>query len=108
MFFFSDDDLPNDPYMNYLLFPHFHFTGTFRADGYTGNNKNSNYDNKNFDQFDILETRSNWNPKGSGEWTVSGSVTRACYANGHCVGNDGEDNANEPILAAPILGKKGP
>ena len=90
--------------MNYLLYPHFHFSGTFRADVYTGNNKNTNFDIKNFTQSDMLQSRENWNPKGSGEWSVSASVTQACYASGNCVGDE-EDSVIEPIVGAPILGK---
>ncbi len=101
---FLDVDLPDDPYMNYMSWPHLHFSGTFRADVSTVNNDPSNYDTESFVLGDQLQFGSNWNPKGSGEWSVSGSVTQVCYANGHCV-RDGEgDKHTEPITGAPILG----
>ena len=90
--------------MNYLLCPHFHFSGTFLADAPTGNNKNSNFNPEKFNQSDM-----SWNPKGSGEWSVSATVTGICYTNGDWVEYGGEDNANDdPMLGAPVLGKKGP
>ena len=89
--------------MNYMLWPHLHFNGTFRSDVSTVNNNPSHYDTDNFVPADQLQSSANWNPKGSGEWSVSGSVTRVCYANGHCVGDDG-DKDTEPIMGEPILG----
>ena len=90
--------------MNYLLCPHFHFSGTFLADAPTGNSKYSNFNPEKFDQSDM-----SWNPKGRGEWSVSATVTGICYTNGDWVEQGGEDNANDdPILGAPVLGKKGP
>ena len=104
MIFFPDEDLPNDPYKNYLLCPHFHFSGTFLADPPTGNNIYSNLNPEKFNQSDM-----SWNPKGSGEWSVSATVTGICYTNGDWVESGGEDNANDdPILGAPVLGKNGP
>ena len=91
--------------MNYLLWPHLHFSGTFRADVPTVNNYPSNYDNDNFVQGDQLKSTGNWNPKGSGEWSVSGSVTHVCYADGHCVGGDEGNMDTEPIVGASVLGK---
>ncbi|KAL9985862.1 hypothetical protein ACROYT_G008311 [Oculina patagonica] len=99
----QDNGLPNDPYMNYMLWPHLHFSGTFRADVSTVNNKPSNYDNDNFVQGDQLQSSGNWNPKGSGEWSVSGSVTHVCYADGHCVGDDEGNKNTEPIMGAHVL-----
>ena len=107
-----DEDLPNDPYMNYLKWPRIHFSGTFRADTSTINNWPDNYDTKKFTQADELPNKeqSNWNPGGTNEWSVDGFVTRVCYADGTCVGHD-EYEANkdtvkkaEPLMAAPILG----
>ncbi len=97
-------DLPNDPYMNYLLWPHFHFNGTFFADVPTVNNYPHNYDTDQFVPADQFRGLNNWNPKGSGEWSVSGSVTHVCYADGHCVGDDEKEKNTEPIIGAPILG----
>ena len=101
---FLDVDLPDDPYMSYLSWPHFHFNGTFRADVPTVNNLPYNYDTDKFVPADQLaDDLENWNPKGSGEWSISGSVTHVCYADGHCVGDDG-DKDTEPIVGEPILG----
>ena len=93
-----DDDLPNDPYMNYLLWPHFHFSGRFRADVSTVNNIPTNFDTENV----LKRERStrNWNPDGTNEWSVTGSVTGLCYADGTCV----EKKKNEQFLGAPIQG----
>ena len=101
---FSDNGLPNDPYMNYMLWPRLHFSGTFRADVSTVNNLPSNFDTENFVPADQLQSYGNWNPKGSGEWSVNGSVTRVCYADGHCVGDDEGDKDTEPIMGAPVHG----
>ena len=102
--FVPDADLPNDPYMNYLLWPHFHFSGTFRSDVSTVNNIPSNYDTENFVAADLLPGPHNWNPKGSGEWSVTGCVTHVCYANGHCVGEDEGDKDVEPLMGAHVKG----
>ncbi|KAL9985892.1 hypothetical protein ACROYT_G008344 [Oculina patagonica] len=104
----QDDNLPDDPYMNYMLWPHLHFSGTFRADVPTVNNDPSHYNTDKFVSADQLQSSGNWNPKGTGEWSVSGSVTHVCYADGHCVGDDKRDKDTEPIMGAPILdgGKK--
>ena len=93
-----DYDLPNDPYMNYLLWPHFHFSGSFRADVSTVNNIPTNFDTENV----LKRERStrNWNPDGTNEWSVTGSVTGLCYADGTCL----EKKKNEQFLAAPIQG----
>ncbi|XP_078360554.1 uncharacterized protein LOC144644874 [Oculina patagonica] len=98
----SDFSLPNDPYMTYLLWPHFHFNGTFLADVPTVNNYPDNYNTDKFVPADQYQGLDNWNPQGSGEWSVSGSVTHVCYADGHCVGDD-EDKRSEPIIGAQIL-----
>ncbi len=90
--------------MNYMLWPHLHFNGTFRSDVSTVNNDPSHYDTDNFVPADQLQGPGNWNPKGSGEWSVSGSVTHVCYADGHCVGDDEGDKDTEPIMGASILG----
>ncbi|XP_078360553.1 uncharacterized protein LOC144644871 isoform X2 [Oculina patagonica] len=99
----KDADLPDDPYMNYMLWPHLHFNGTFRSDVSTVNNYPSHYDTDNFVSADQLQGPGGWNPKGSGEWSVGGSVTHVCYANGHCVGDDEGDKDTEPIMGAPVL-----
>lgn len=90
--------------MNYLLWPHFHFSGTFRSDVSTVNNDPSRYDTENFVAADLLQGPGNWNPKGSGEWSVTGSVSHVCYANGHCVGEDEGDKESEPLMGAKIRG----
>lgn len=100
----ADDALPNDPFMNYLLWPHFHFSGTFRSDVSTVNNHPSHYNTENFVAADLLQGPGNWNPKGSGEWSVTGSVTHVCYSNGHCVGEDEGDKDSEPLMGAMIQG----
>ncbi|KAJ7393674.1 positive regulation of synapse structural plasticity [Desmophyllum pertusum] len=103
----QDADIPDDPYMNYLQWPHFHFSGTFISDTSTVNNDPFNYDTEKFVQADQLpnEVKGNpsYNPRGSGEWSVNGSVTHVCYANGHCVGDDEGNKDTEPLMAAPIL-----
>lgn len=93
--------------MNYLLWPHFHFSGTFRSDVSTVNNDPSRYDTENFVAADLLQGPGNWNPKGSGEWSVTGSVSHVCYANGHCVGEDEGDKESEPLMGAKIRGDMG-
>ena len=101
MLFFErvlEDDLPNDPFMNYLLWPHFHFSGRFRADVSTVNNIPTNFDTENVLKRE--RSRRNWNPDGTNEWSVTGFVTGLCYANGTCV----EKKKNEQFLGAPIKG----
>lgn len=91
--------------MSYLLWPHFHFSGTFRADISTVNNFPYNYDTETFVAANLLQNHSrSWNPRGSGEWSVTGSVTHVCYANGHCVGEDEGDQKSEPLLGEKIIG----
>ena len=104
IFSYLDIDLPNDPYMNYMMWPRLHFSGTFRADVSTVNNDLSRYDTDSFVPADQLKGPQNWNPKGSDEWSISGSVTRVCYANGTCVGDDDVNKKIEPIMGAKILG----
>ena len=91
--------------MNYMMWPHLHFSGTFLADVPTVNNVPSPYDTDSFVPAYQLEDLNNWNPKGTGEWSVSGSVTHVCYADGMCVGDDEEDKHIEPIMGAQFLGK---
>jgi len=103
--FVSDDDLPNDPYTSYLLWPHFHFSGTFRADVSTVNNFPYNFNTETFVAADWLQNHSSgWNPRGSGEWSVTGTVTHVCYANGSCVGEDEGKKKSEPLLREKIIG----
>lgn len=101
----NDDVLPNDPYMSYLLWPHFHFSGTFRADTSTVNNFPYNFNTETFVAADQLQNHSSnsWNPRGSGEWSITGSVTHVCYANGSCVGEDEGDQKSEPLLREEII-----
>ena len=84
--------------MNYLLWPHFHFSGRFRADVSTVNNIPTNFDTENVLKRE--RSRRNWNPDGTNEWSVTGSVTGLCYADGTCV----EEKKNEQLLGAPIEG----
>ena len=85
--------------MNYLLWPHFHFSGRFRADVSTVNNIPTNFDTENVLKRE--RSRRNWNPDGTNEWSVTGSVTGLCYADGTCV----EKKKNEQFLGAPIQGR---
>lgn len=80
-----DNTAPNDPYASYLLWPHFSFVGTFRADFSTVDDIVSNY-NPN-------KTRKNpsKNPKGSDEGSVNALVTQMCFANGTCSAPDVEE-----------------
>ena len=100
----SDDDLPNDPYTSYLLWPHFHFSGTYLADVPTANNFPFHYNTETFVAADVVQNHTNFNPRGSGEWSVTGSVTHVCYANGSCVGEDEGDEKREPLLGEKIIG----
>ena len=93
------DGLPNDRYMNYLLWPNFHFSGRFRADVSTVNNIPTNFDTENVLKRE--RSRRNWNPDGTNEWSVTGSVTGLCYADGTCV----EKKENEQFLGAHIQGR---
>lgn len=77
-----DNTAPNDPYASFLLWPHFSFAGTFRADVSTVNNIVSNH-NPN-----TIRKDPSWHPKGSGEWSVNASVTQMCFANGTCSAPD--------------------
>ena len=94
--------------MNYLSWPHLHFSGTYRADVSTVNNFPFLYDPENTVPADYLKSanpKDNWNPKGSGEWSVNGLVTHVCYADGHCVGEDEGEKDAEPIIGAEVMGK---
>ena len=84
--------------MNYLLWPHFHFSGRFRADVSTVNNIPTNFDTENV--LKRKRSRRNWNPDGTNEWSVTGSVTGLCYADGTCV----EKKKNEQLLGALTQG----
>ena len=100
-----DGDLPNDPYASYLLWPHFHFSGTYRADASTVNNMAPMYDTEHYVAGQNLVLNwNNYNPKGSHEWSVNGFVTNVCYANGTCVGDDEKDKDAEPLVGTPIKG----
>ena len=91
--------------MNYLSWPRFHFSGTYRADVSTINNSPLNYNTTSFIAAQLLQTPSNWNPRGSAEWSVNGSVTQVCYADGHCVGDDeGDEEEKDNKEAEPLLG----
>ena len=84
--------------MNYLLWPNFHFSGRFRADVSTVNNIPTNFDTENVLKRE--RSKRNWNPDGTNEWSVTGSVTGLCYADGTCV----EKKESEQFLGAPIKG----
>ncbi|XP_068752704.1 uncharacterized protein [Montipora capricornis] len=95
---------PNDVYMNYLLWPHLHFSGNFIADVSTVNNNPLNYDTDKIIPSNLSESRDNWNPKGTGEWSVKGVVTQVCYPNGTCLSGDEEkEKKKEPILGALVI-----
>ena len=104
-FSLSDAELPNDPYTSYLLWPRLHFNGTYHADVATVNNHPPHYDTGKFVPADQLPNPHtlNYNPHGSDDWSIYGSVTHLCYANGHCLGDDEGDNVIEPALGTPIL-----
>lgn len=92
--------------MNYLSFPHLHFSGTFRSDVSTVNNIPENYNTERFVSLNLQRSRHNWNPEGTGEWSINGSVTQVCYVNGICIDDeDGEEKAkDEPLVGASVLG----
>ena len=92
--------------MNYLLLPHLHFSGTFRSDVSTVNNIPENYNTERFVPLNLLRSSHNWNPEGTGEWSINGSVTQVCYVNGTCIDDeDGEEKAKvEPLFGASVLG----
>lgn len=78
--------------VTYMHYPHFHFAGRFRADTATLNNFPNFFDIRNFTQSDARRSPDNWNPLGSGEWTVEAEVTHVCYCDYRCVGNHKEDS----------------
>ncbi|CAH3157228.1 unnamed protein product [Porites evermanni] len=98
-----DNAVSEDPFTSYLLWPHLHFSGTFRADVSTVNNNPLNFDTDRFTAADLIRDLENWNPKGSGEWSVTGSVTQVCYADGHCVEEDEGHKSSEPLIGAWIV-----
>ncbi|KAJ7393675.1 hypothetical protein OS493_003332 [Desmophyllum pertusum] len=63
----QDEDLPNDPYMNYLKWPRIHFSGTFRAVYFnlstTGPTTTTPRSLPKADELPNKE-QSNWNPGG--------------------------------------------
>ena len=63
--------------MSYLNMPRLHFSGKYRADVSTVNNKYSNYDTEN-----IVKIDQSWNPMGGGEWNIDASVTQVCFSTG--------------------------
>jgi len=87
-------------HLTYLHYPHFHFSGRFRADTATLNNFPNYFDPENFTQSDTQPNVDNWNPLGSGEWTVEAEVTHVCYSDLRCVG----DQQEEKLCGAGITG----
>lgn len=90
--------------MNYLLWPHLHFSGTFQSDVSTVNNIPENYDTEEFVSLNLQRSSHNWNPEGTGEWSVNGAVTQVCYANGTCIDDEDGDKKAEPLFGASVLG----
>lgn len=90
----------NEDHLTYLYYPHFHFSGRFRADTATLNNFPNFFDPENFTQSDTQPNFDNWNPLGSGEWTVEAEVTHVCYSDLRCVG----DQQEEPLCGVGITG----
>ena len=86
-----------------MHYPHFHFAGRFRADTATLNNFPNFYDTRNFTQSDARWNSDNWNPLGSGEWTVEAEVTNVCYCDYRCVGNREDDSLYGTRIAGAIL-----
>lgn len=89
---FGEERVLQDDKLTYMHYPHFHFAGRFRADTATLNNFPNFFDIRNFTQDDTLRSPDNWNPLGSGEWTVEAEVTHVCYCDYRCVGNQEEDS----------------
>ena len=87
-------------HLTYLDYPHFHFAGRFRADPATLNNFPAYYDTGNITTSDTQPTVDNWNPLGSGEWSVEACITLVCYSDFRCVGDPVED----PICGVRIKG----
>ena len=90
--------------MNYLLWPHLHFSGTYIADVSTINNNPENYNTEKVMPTNLDESSRNWNPKGTGEWSVNGVVTQVCYPNGTCIDSDDEKSQDEPLVGALVFG----
>ena len=90
--------------MNYLLWPHLHFSGTYIADVSTINNDPQNYNTGKVISSNLDESSNNWNPKGTGEWSVSGVVNQVCYQNGTCINSDDKKWKDEPLLGALVYG----
>ena len=87
-------------HLTYLHYPHFHFAGRFRADTATLNNFPNLFNPEEFVQSHTQQNADNWNPMGSGEWTVEAEVTHVCYSDYRCVGN----LPHEPLCGAGITG----
>lgn len=87
-------------HFTYLHYPHFHFAGRFRADTATLNNFPNLFNPEEFVQSQTQPNADNWNPMGSGEWTVEAEVTHVCYSDYQCVGN----LPGEPLCGAGITG----
>lgn len=99
-----DAELLDDPYASYMLWPHLHFSGAYRADVSTVNKHPSHYDTIKFRPADQLPNPHtlNFNPKGSDDWSINSTVTHLCYADGLCLGDEKGSNSIEPVLGALI------
>ncbi len=64
--------------MPYLQRPRLHFAGRFTADVSTYNNTDSNFPITGFDP----NANPLWNPTGSGDFSISATVTSVCYDDG--------------------------
>ncbi|KAL9973993.1 hypothetical protein ACROYT_G020520 [Oculina patagonica] len=95
---YAEDE--KEDHLTYLHYPHFHFAGRFRADTATLNNFPNLFNPDDFAQSQIQPSFDNWNPMGSGEWSVEAEVTHVCYSDYRCVGNLPE----EPLCGADITG----
>ncbi|KAK2551561.1 hypothetical protein P5673_027539, partial [Acropora cervicornis] len=59
--------------------------GTYIAEVSTINNDPQNYNTEKVIPTNLDESSRNWNPKGTGEWSVNCVVTQVCYPNGTCI-----------------------
>ena len=95
-----------DPFMTYLDYPHFHFSGQFQADYATIPRDVANYDIANFDQTRSLASKfggkGGWNPNGANDFRLRQcSVTHVCYEDGHCISDEDKD----PLYGSFVKGK---
>jgi len=95
-----DDQGKLEDHLTYLHYPHFHFAGRFRADTPTLNNFPNLFNPEEIAPSETQPSADNWNPMGSGEWTVEAEVTHVCYSDYRCVGN----LPDEPLCETGITG----